>query len=149
MKVRYRHTNIVAKDWDALAQFYEDVFGCVRMPPARHHVGAWLEAGTGVPNADLRGVHLKLPGCGEDGPTLEIFQYTENLPKPASAANREGLAHLAFEVEDVEAALALILEHGGQAMGDVIVHDVATVGRLIFAYATDPEGNIIEMQRWD
>jgi len=81
--------------------------------------------------------------------TLEIFQYVENLPKQAPAANREGLAHLAFEVENVVDALALILEHGGRAVGEVITHDVENVGRLIFAYATDPEGNILEIQRWE
>jgi len=148
MTIRYRHTNIVANDWDALARFYEDVFGCVREPPEREHAGEWLERGTGVPDAHIRGVHLRLPGFGADGPTLEIFTYAENLAKPATAANREGFAHLAFEVDDVKAALARILDHGGNAVGDVITHDVPGVGRLVFAYATDPEGNILEIQRW-
>lgn len=149
MTIRYRHTNIVSKDWDALARFYESVFGCVRVPPEREHVGTWLEKGTGVPGAHIRGVHLRLPGFDADGPTLEIFTYAENLPKPPTAANREGLAHLAFEVDDVEAALARILEHGGKPVGALITHDVVNVGRLIFAYATDPEGNILEIQRWE
>jgi len=148
MSIRYRHTNIVAEDWDALARFYEQVLGCVRVPPEREHVGEWLERGTGVPGAHIRGVHLRLPGFDADGPTLEIFTYAANLPKPVTAANREGLAHLAFEVDNVEDALALILEHGGRAVGEVVTHEVPGVGRLIFAYATDPEGNILEIQRW-
>ena len=28
MKANYRHTNIIARDWQALAKFYQDVFGC-------------------------------------------------------------------------------------------------------------------------
>ena len=149
MTIRYRHTNIVAEDWDTLARFYERVFGCVRVPPEREHVGEWLEKGTGVAGAHIRGVHLRLPGFDANGPTLEIFTYAENLPKPPPAANREGLAHLAFEVDDVEAVLARVLEHGGKPVGELITHDVANVGRLIFAYAADPEGNILEIQRWE
>src|SRR5678815_5648625 len=30
--VRYVHTNLIARDWRALARFYEDVFGCVPVP---------------------------------------------------------------------------------------------------------------------
>ncbi len=149
MTLRYRHTNIVAKDWDALATFYEDVFGCVRVHPEREHVGEWLERGTGVAGAHIRGVHLRLPGFNADGPTLEIFTYSEHLPRPPTAANRAGLAHLAFEVDDVAASLARILEYGGKPVGELITHDVPGVGRLIFAYATDPEGNILEIQRWE
>ena len=37
MKAKYKHTNIVARDWQKLAEFYEDVFGCARLLPERHH----------------------------------------------------------------------------------------------------------------
>jgi hypothetical protein len=39
MKARYKYTNLIARDWQRLAQFYEDVFGCVRVPPERHLSG--------------------------------------------------------------------------------------------------------------
>ena len=80
MEITYKHTNIIARDWKTLAVFYEKVFGCVRVPPERNLSGEWLEKGTGVPGARLTGVHLRLPGHGEDGPTLEMFQYSEMLP---------------------------------------------------------------------
>ena len=31
--MRYIHTNIVAKDWRRLADFYIQVFGCTPVPP--------------------------------------------------------------------------------------------------------------------
>jgi predicted enzyme related to lactoylglutathione lyase len=95
MKAKYKHTNIIAKDWRALAEFYQDVFGCVLLPPERDLSGAWLTRGTGVSDAQFCGAHLRLPGYGEDGPTLEIYQYSQNEPRPATAANREGISHLA------------------------------------------------------
>ena len=115
----------------------------------RDYAGRWLERGTGVSGAHIRGAHLRLPGFGEEGPTLEIFQYDRNLPKAHAAANREGLAHLAFDVEDVEGALALILENGGKSLGEIVTHDAEGIGRIIFVYATDPEGNIIEILKWE
>ena len=45
---RYSHTNIVARDWRALAGFYESVFGCMPVPPERDYSGPVLEAGTGI-----------------------------------------------------------------------------------------------------
>jgi predicted enzyme related to lactoylglutathione lyase len=148
MKTKYKHTNIIARDWQALAAFYEKVFGCVRVPPERHLSGAWLEKGTGVPNARFSGVHLRLPGHDENGPTLEIYQYSQHEPKPPPAANREGLSHIAFEVDDVEQATAEVLEHGGSKVGEVVSSPVEEVGLLTFVYLADPEGNIIELQAW-
>ena len=115
MKARYKHTNLIAKDWQRLARFYEDVFGCVRVPPERHLSGEWLEKGTAVKGARFSGVHLALPGCQGHTPTLEIYEYSHNEKKPSPAANREGFGHIAFEVEDVATALDIVQQHGGQS----------------------------------
>jgi len=149
MEARYRHTNIIARDWMALARFYQDVFGCVLVPPERDLSGEWLERGTGVRDAQFAGAHLLLPGHGPEGPTLEIYQYSRNEPKPAPAANREGLAHLAFEVDDVALATAEVLAHGGSKVGDITSSGIEGVGLLTFVYLADPEGNIIELQAWE
>jgi catechol 2,3-dioxygenase-like lactoylglutathione lyase family enzyme len=148
MRARFGHTNIVAADWRALARFYEDVFGCEPAPPPRDLAGAWLDQGTGVRDAHLTGIHLLLPGHGRGGPTLEIYSYASNEPRPAVAANREGITHIAFEVDDVVAATRLVLAHGGSRVGDVTSSAVPGVGLLTFVYVADPEGNIIELQAW-
>ncbi len=146
---RYAHTNIVAKDWKKLAGFYTDVFGCVPVPPERDLSGEWLEKGTGVKDAKIKGIHLRLPGHGNKGPTLEIFQYEQNERHPVTEINREGLAHLSFEVENVEAVRDLVLSCGGKAIGELITKEIQNTGRITFIYMTDPEGNIIEIQHWD
>ncbi|MBN2178508.1 MAG: VOC family protein [Deltaproteobacteria bacterium] len=148
MKAKYKHTNIIAQDWRALAQFYQNVFGCVFIPPERDLSGEWLDKGTGVKNARFAGVHLRLPGHGPDGPTLEIYQYSHNELKPSAAANREGIMHLAFEVEDVAEATTEVLKNGGSKLGEVTSAEVKGVGLLTFVYLADPEGNIIELQSW-
>jgi predicted enzyme related to lactoylglutathione lyase len=145
---RYVHTNVIAQDWRKLAQFYEQVFGCTPVPPERELSGQWLEDGTGVPNAEIHGIHLRLPGYGDGGPTLEIFQYNRQEDRPATAINRPGFAHIAFAVDDVEAAKKAVLAAGGRMVGQVVSLEVSGAGTVTFAYVADPEGNIIELQRW-
>jgi hypothetical protein len=96
--VRYVHTNLIASDWRVLAGFYVEHFGCVPVPPERDYAGAELEAGTGLANAALTGVHLRMPGHGSDGPTLEIFTYTQLSEGSEPKVNRPGYGHIAFEV---------------------------------------------------
>lgn len=148
MKAKYKHTNIIARDWQALSQFYQDIFGCIVIPPERDLSGTWLDDGTGVANAHLRGVHLLLPGHGDKGPTLEILQYANNKPKSATAANREGIMHIAFEVDNIENAVSEIIKHGGSMVGKVTSTNIEGLGMITFVYLADPEGNIIELQSW-
>ena len=147
MKSRFKHVNIIATDWDALAKFYEEVFGCVRILPESRISDPWLARGTGVPGASLRGLKLTFPGCDKNGPLLEIFQFSESEEKLPAKANRRGFGHLAFEVEDVTGALKEIVVHGGSALGEVTVHEDST-GAFTFVFATDPEGNIVELTNW-
>ncbi|APR82256.1 Hypothetical protein A7982_07605 [Minicystis rosea] len=147
--VRYAHTNLIAHDVERLVRFYEEVFGCTKVPPARDQSGAWLERATGVPKAHLRGHHLRLPGHGPEGPTLEIYAYDEVVPQELPVPNRAGYGHLAFGVADVERALAVIVAEGGRALGEVVRVEVAGAGKLCFTYARDPEGNILELQSWE
>lgn len=149
MKMRYVHTNLIARDWRRLAEFYEAVFGCTRVPPERRQSGEWLARGTGVPGARLEGVHLKLPGYGEEAPTLEIYSYAEPVDSPAPVANRLGFGHIAFEVQDVGATLDRVRGYGGTAVGETVTAEVPGRGRITFVYAADPEGNLIELQRWE
>ena len=82
INARYVHTNLIARDWRGLARFYQEVLGCVPVPPERDLSGPDMDAGTGIPGAHLRGMHLRLPGRGDDGPTLEIFTYNVLLERP-------------------------------------------------------------------
>jgi predicted enzyme related to lactoylglutathione lyase len=148
VKARYVHTSIVARDWKALSQFYIRALGCRRKPPERDLAGAWLDSATSLRGAHIRGIHLRLPGFGADGPTLEIFQYSREKPGGPAATNRLGYSHLAFAVTDVARALEKIESLGGGRVGKAVSTEIAGVGRIDFVYARDPEGNIIELQKW-
>ena len=148
MKAKYVHTNIIAEDWQKLANFYTRVFGCVIVPPERDYSGEALDAGTGLVNAHLRGVHLRLPGWGEDGPTVKIYSYDALEPRPQLAVNRPGIGHMAFEVDDVNAASKEVIAHGGRTVGEIITLTTKVGTKVTWCYMTDPEDNIIELQSW-
>jgi predicted enzyme related to lactoylglutathione lyase len=148
IQAKYVHTNLIATDWRKLASFYIQVFGCVPAPPERDFQGEKLEAGTGIPGAHLRGMHLRLPGYGEGGPTLEIFNYNFLQARPGTAVNRPGFGHIAFQVEDVAAAREMVLAAGGRAVGEIVTLKVATGAQVTWCYVADPEGNVIELQSW-
>jgi predicted enzyme related to lactoylglutathione lyase len=151
MATRYAHTNLIAHDWERLAAFYIRVFECERVEPRRDQKGEWLDRGSGVKNAHIRGQHLRLPGFAGAGPapTLEIYQYDEVLQQTLPVANRAGFGHLAFAVDDVEATPRAVVDAGGSSHGSVAKTTVHGVGELTFTYVRDPEGNLIELQSWD
>ena len=148
MRVTYVHTNLIAEDWQKLADFYTRVFGCTPVPPERDYSGPDLDRGTGLSKARLRGVHLRLPGWGEQGPTLEIYSYNALVAGSQKAVNRPGFGHIAFAVDDVAAARAEVLAQGGAAVGEVVTLTNAAGAQVTWCYVTDPEGNILELQAW-
>lgn len=146
--IRYAHTNLIADDWRALAKFYVEVFDCVPVSSERDHHGPHTDDLTAMLGARIQGRHFRLPGHGENGPTLEIFTYATNAPHPPTELHRPGFQHLAFEVPDVERKREEVLARGGRDLGKLVTIDIAGAGRLTLVYMTDPEGNIIELQRW-
>ena len=60
MKATYRHTNIVAADWRALASFYEDVFGCA---PCRRRATSRERGSTGARACRTRTSRGSTCGC--------------------------------------------------------------------------------------
>jgi predicted enzyme related to lactoylglutathione lyase len=148
IRAKYVHTNLIARDWKRLVRFYCEVFECEPTGPERNMSGVWLDSLTSLPNAHLTGVHLRLPGYGDDGPTLEIFSYDQLIGCDLPGANKCGFAHIAFAVDDVDQALQAVIAGSGSAVGNIATTEVNGVGSLRVVYAQDPEGNIVELQKW-
>lgn len=145
---RYVHTNIIAKDARKLIDFYKTVLHCKSINETRDLRGEWLDRLTGLSKAHISGEHLLLPGYGEDHPTLEIFSYDMMKECIYPEINRPGIAHIAFEVDDVETTLQEIINAGGASIGEVVTAAYPNGQEAVFVYAQDPEGNILELQSW-
>lgn len=148
MNIKYGHTNIISKNWKILSEFYKNVFNCIAVPPERDQKGLWLDKGTGLKNARLQGIHLRLPGFGDKGPTLEIYQYDEIIDSEIPKPNQKGFGHIAFQTDEINKLLNLAEENGAEKIGELSEKFVEGVGLLTFIYISDPEGNIIELQNW-
>ena len=149
IEAKYVHTNIVARDWRNLMKFYVDVFGCSPLPPERDYHGEWIKDVTALEESiAICGIHLRLPGYAEGGPTLEIFEFSRQPERPPVAVNQPGFAHIAFHVDDVPAARQAVLDAGGRDLGKLHTMQVTDAGTITLIYMTDPEENIVELQHW-
>lgn len=146
--IKFVHTNLIARNWEKLAQFYIDVFACKPIYPKRNLEGEWLDDLTQIHQAKIQGIHLYLPGY-EKGPTLEIFQYLPSSVEKQPLLNSPGFGHIAFHVDNIEAILEKIIEQGGELFGKVVKkHYPELNSHLTVTYVKDPEGNFIELQTW-
>lgn len=146
--IRYAHTNLIVKNINTILAFYRDVLGCRSIGQTRDLSGEWIDRLTGIPGAHLFGEHLLLPGYEAGGPTLEIFSYAQVISHGEAAVNQSGFAHIAFEVDNVREKLSEVLAHGGGQIGELVETRYSDGRTLTVVYATDPEGNIIELQSW-
>jgi catechol 2,3-dioxygenase-like lactoylglutathione lyase family enzyme len=148
LEARFGHVNVTSPDWRRLATFYTEVFGCEFVPPVRDIRSADLDAATGLRDAHLTGAHLRLPGHGDTGPTIEISSYDALALHPGPRVDRPGWGHVAFQVPDVHAAVEAVEAAGGSKLGDVITTGTTDGRQVTWTYTADPDGNIVELQAW-
>ena len=144
----YLHTNLTVKDIEKMKDFYVSVFGCIPVREIQQLTGEWIERITAVKEGEIKYVHLRFPGHGNKGPELELVQYLNPTKKYEITPDTYGFGHLSFSVNDVNEALNAVIEGGGGSVGEVVTVEVPNRGLLTEVYATDPEGNIIELQSY-
>ena len=146
IKAKYAHTNLIVNDLEKMVAFYRDVLGFTDAEPLRSQSSEAFERLVRMPGATIRVQHLRYPGEGDGGPTLEIICYNQQLPLERQVPNRPGFRHLCFTVDDVEAAHATVIAAGGGSLGEVVrTENPRAINHVV--YATDPEGNILELLR--
>ena len=146
--MKYVHTNLTVENLERISAFYQNVFECIPVRKPDDLSGQSVEDITAVKDAAIKYVHLTLPGYGKNGPELELIQYKNRISQPEKISNCSGYGHLAFSVNNVQETLERILEEGGGAIGKVVTTEIPNRGLLTEVYATDPEGNIIELQHY-
>lgn len=134
------HIGVAVDDLDAVAQFFVDL-GLKREAEATSIQGEWIDTVTGLHGARCDVVFLRTAdGTG----TLELGKFHEPASEhgpEASVANRPGIRHLAFRVEDLDGLLALLRSKGIETVGGVA--DYGPFFRL--CYVRGPEGIIVEL----
>jgi glyoxylase I family protein len=124
MLLRIHHAAIICADYQRSKRFYTEVLGL------RVIAETYREA------RRSHKLDLALP----DGSQIELFSFPGAPPRP-SYPEAQGLRHLAFEVDDVEAGKR-VLEHQGVAVEPVRVDELT--GKR-FTFFADPDGLPLEL----
>ena len=147
MLERLDHVNLVVADLAAMTAFYRDMLG-LRVTRDITIDGAWIETLTGLAGAVADVVYLEAPS----GPPVELICYRTpqgTRPPGLEAANTQGIRHIAFRVEDVEAMVASLREAGIELLSDIQAVPTAQVEfgdrQKRIVYCRDPEGNLLEL----
>jgi catechol 2,3-dioxygenase-like lactoylglutathione lyase family enzyme len=142
------HVNLVVQDLEGMTAFYRDALG-LTVTKRVTITGAWIGATVGLtdPHADV--VYLDL----DSGPRIELIRYNRpTIDRPANVdqPNAPGLRHLAFKVDDIDAAVVRLRGAGVAFFSDVqqvpdtqVSYAGGVRKRLI--YFKDPEGNLLEL----
>ncbi len=124
MKAKLSYTGIRVKDLDASVKFYTGVLGMKEVGRSTIDVA--------------KGVAVNL--VSEDGGhPLELNYYEKGSPYDTKYEVGEGLDHLAFQVENLDAALA-----EAKKAGHPVVNEMKTATSR-WAYIQDPNGIWIEL----
>jgi glyoxylase I family protein len=115
---RYLHAAILVSDLEKAEHFYGTVLGLPKVDRVLKFPGAWYEIGGCQ-------VHL----IQQDG-------FSNDLQNPEKLGRN---AHLAFAVEDLDAAKTQLMAHG-------YATQMSASGRAAL-FTCDPDGNVIELQQ--
>ena len=137
---QFRHIAIVCKgDIAQLKEFYTALFNPSKIIISEEF-GTQVEGITGITNINI--VTCKI---FSDKFNIELIKY--NNPKVNLILNNSpafsGFNHIALTVDDFSLAINKLLKHGGKLLGNGIPNKTSKIVNAI--YATDPEGNILEI----
>jgi catechol 2,3-dioxygenase-like lactoylglutathione lyase family enzyme len=134
------HTSFTVRSLDRAIALFRDGLGFELLSRAPRDPEA-IAAITGVPGADVTIAFLQGPSH-----RVELIEYHapadrgSSAPRPCDA----GFAHLALDVADMDAALAVAAKHGLGLLGAVYVIDQGpNAGRRV-AYFRDDNGLTLE-----
>jgi len=139
------HIGFTVPDLDAADDFFVRVLGCVRvysLGPFQHD-DDWMAVHLGVhPRTVMR--RLTFYRCG-NGTNFEVFEYEAangQLPQPSNSDI--GGHHLAFYVDDLDAAVDYLRSEGIEVMGEPTVSRNASEGQR-WVYFRSPWGMQFEL----
>jgi catechol 2,3-dioxygenase-like lactoylglutathione lyase family enzyme len=135
-----QHVGVTVKNLEKSLQFYETVLG-ISAAFSGEGGGEELAQAVSVPEAELKFAFLTV---GDS--TLELLQYTNPTGENYRQRNCDvGAIHIAFEVDDIDAACAALNERGITFTSAPIHIPEGPLAGCAFAYFFDPDGLPLEL----
>lgn len=127
----FHHVSLSVADLDAEERWYEQVLGLAEVVERFE-----------LPEPPVRTVVLR----AANGLRVELIERSgsrgQSFADPLDAAQTQGYGHWAVEVDDLDAAFALLSASPGEAVSPP---GPAVQPGARFAYVKDPEGNLLEL----
>ena len=137
---RFDHVGITVADLDTVTGFFVGLG--LEVEGTRMFVeGEFLDTVIGIPNSRTEIVMLRPP---DGGTRLELSSFVrpDHEPgSPAAMANELGLRNVAFEVDDLQAAVDRLAADGYGLVGGIGQYE--NIWRM--AYVRGPEGIIVSL----
>ena len=115
----FNHTGVIVTDLDRAIGFFRDLLGFEVLSRAPRDP-ALIGRMTGLPAPRIEIAYLQGPGH-----RVELIRYATNGIRRVEQPRvyDDGAAHIALDVDDVDAAVAAAAEHGVLPVGEIITID--------------------------
>jgi catechol 2,3-dioxygenase-like lactoylglutathione lyase family enzyme len=133
------HIGLVVEDLDETVRFLSLLgFHCGN--PAVFG-GEWIDRIIDLENATVEVVMARAPDGSDIFEVVRFRSPSAGAQEPAPAANRPGLRHVAFTVDDVRGVVDRVREAGWDTVGEIVDYESA----FLLCYVRGPEGLIVEL----
>jgi catechol 2,3-dioxygenase-like lactoylglutathione lyase family enzyme len=102
--------------------------------------GEWIDRIIGLENATVEVVMVRGPDGNDVFEVVRFDSPSAGAQEPAPAANRPGLRHIAFKVDDVRGVVDRVRAAGWETVGEIV-----EVKPFLLCYLRGPEGLIVEL----
>jgi catechol 2,3-dioxygenase-like lactoylglutathione lyase family enzyme len=135
------HVGATVADLERSVAFYTGVLDCTVVHRFDSGGDARIRALVGVPDATVRGAMLETAA----GVRVELLSYDSAHCRTHDTRPCDAPApHLAFVVADLPASLDRVRDGGGRLVGEPV-----RLNTGMFAYCSDPDGNLLELIELD
>jgi catechol 2,3-dioxygenase-like lactoylglutathione lyase family enzyme len=133
------HIGLVVEDLDETVRFLS-LLGLDCGEPAVTG-GGWIDRIIGLEGSKVEVVMARGPDGSDVFEVVRFQSPPAGAQEPSPAANRPGLRHVAFKVDDVRGIVDRVREAGWDTVGEIVDYE----GFFLLCYVRGPEGLIVEL----
>ena len=133
------HVGLVVEDLDETVRFLALLgFDCGE---AGVFSGEWIDRIIGLENRDGRARDGRAPDGTDVFEVVRFHSPSAGAQEQAPAANRPGLRHVAFKLDDVRGVVDRVREAGWETVGEIVDFE----STFLLCYVRGPEGLMVEL----
>ena len=133
------HVGLVVEDLDEMVRFLALLgFNC---GDPGVFSGEWIDRIIGLENVTVEVVMARAPDGSDMFEVVRFRSPSAGAGEPAPAANRPGLRHIAFTVDDVRGVVDRVREAGWDTVGEIVNYQ----NMFLLCYVRGSEGLIVEL----